>query len=55
MKAIGLTGGAFCHFPSKDDLFTAIVERELSRSLIGQVAQGEGFDQARLQRCLGTT
>ncbi|GAC1034383.1 TetR/AcrR family transcriptional regulator [Pseudomonas sp. No.21] len=53
MKAIGLTGGAFySHFPSKDDLFTAIVERELSRSLIGQVAQGEGFDQARLQRCL---
>ena len=34
MKAIGLSGGAFySHFPSKNDLFSAIVERELSQSL----------------------
>ena len=53
MKAIGLTGGAFySHFPSKDDLFTAVVERELSGSLIGQAAREPGFDRARLQRCL---
>ncbi|MDH4560168.1 TetR/AcrR family transcriptional regulator [Pseudomonas sp. BN411] len=53
MKAIGLTGGAFySHFPSKNDLFTAIVQRELSRSLIGQVARGEGFCRDKLERCL---
>lgn len=53
MKAIGLTGGAFySHFPSKDDLFTAVVERELSGSLIGQAAREPGFDRARLKRCL---
>lgn len=33
MKAIGLTGGAFySHFRSKDELFAAIVERELEHS-----------------------
>ncbi|MCY1420718.1 hypothetical protein D9M71_363480 [compost metagenome] len=53
MKAIGLTGGAFySHFPSKNDLFTAIVQRELSQSLIGHVARGEGFSREKLQRCL---
>ncbi|MBD2840530.1 TetR/AcrR family transcriptional regulator [Pseudomonas sp. JM0905a] len=53
MKAIGLTGGAFySHFPSKNDLFTAIVQRELSSSLIGQVARGEGFCRDKLERCL---
>ena len=35
MKAIGLTGGAFySHFPSKGDLFTEVVRRELSQSPI---------------------
>nr|WP_256873369.1 TetR/AcrR family transcriptional regulator [Pseudomonas taiwanensis] len=53
MKAIGLTGGAFySHFPSKNDLFTAIVQRELSQSLIGHVARGEGFCRDKLERCL---
>ena len=34
MKAIGLSGGAFySHFTSKDELFSSIVERELSQSL----------------------
>ncbi|WAG79254.1 TetR/AcrR family transcriptional regulator [Metapseudomonas furukawaii] len=53
MKAIGLTGGAFySHFPSKDDLFSAIVQRELSRSLIGRITQESGFSRDRLDRCL---
>ena len=53
MKAIGLTGGAFySHFPSKNDLFTAIVQRELSQSLIGHVARGDGFNRDKLERCL---
>ncbi|WP_220811210.1 TetR/AcrR family transcriptional regulator [Pseudomonas paralcaligenes] len=51
MKAIGLTGGAFYgHFSSKDELFAAIVERELSRS-----AERLGSSDAsrdKLQRCL---
>ncbi len=35
MKAIGLGGGAFYgHFSSKDELFSSIVERELSQSLV---------------------
>ena len=52
MKAVGLSGGAFySHFPSKDALFSAIVERELSRSLhmLGDKAEG-GRD--KLQHCL---
>lgn len=52
MKAIGLTGGAFySHFASKNDLFSAIVERELQLSLqrLGDTAAG-GRD--KLQRCL---
>ena len=52
MKAIGLTGGAFySHFPSKSDLFSAIVERELSHSLhmLGEKSEG---DRNKLQRCL---
>ncbi|AOE82672.1 TetR/AcrR family transcriptional regulator [Pseudomonas sp. TCU-HL1] len=53
MKAIGLTGGAFySHFPSKNDLFTAVVQRELSQSLIGHIALGEGFCRDKLERCL---
>ena len=43
MKAIGLTGGAFySHFASKNDLFAAIVERELQHSLqrLGDTAAG---------------
>ena len=52
MKAIGLTGGAFySHFASKNELFAAIVERELQHSLqrLGDKAAG-GRD--KLQRCL---
>ncbi|MBF7730197.1 TetR/AcrR family transcriptional regulator [Pseudomonas sp. N040] len=52
MQAIGLTGGAFySHFASKNALFAAIVERELSHSLerLGEKAEG-GRD--KLQRCL---
>ena len=52
MKAIGLTGGAFySHFASKNELFAAIVERELQHSLqrLGDTAAG-GRD--KLQRCL---
>ena len=49
MKAIGLTGGAFySHFPSKDDLFSAIVERELSQSAMHMGTR----DQQTLERCL---
>jgi len=54
MKAIGLSGGAFySHFPSKDDLFAAIVERELARSLrlLGEAAPDEE-PRLRLRRCL---
>jgi len=52
MKAIGLSGGAFySHFSSKDELFSSIVERELSHSL--QRLSGDGdLNQARLERCL---
>ncbi|CAB1403568.1 Transcriptional regulator, TetR family, in cluster with 2-hydroxychromene-2-carboxylate isomerase family protein, glutathione-dependent [Pseudomonas fluorescens] len=52
MKAIGLSGAAFySHFSSKDELFTEIVERELSHSL--ERLGGEGKqDRERLQRCL---
>ena len=52
MKAIGLTGGAFySHFPSKDALFAAVVERELSHSLevLGENTEGK---RDKLQRCL---
>ncbi|MGH8482901.1 MAG: TetR/AcrR family transcriptional regulator [Pseudomonas sp.] len=49
MKAIGLTGGAFYnHFPSKDDLFTEVVRRELSHSPIAQ----QPMTRQRLERCL---
>lgn len=49
MKAIGLTGGAFYgHFSSKDELFAAIVERELSHSI---ELLGSG-SRDKLQRCL---
>lgn len=52
MKAIGLSGGAFySHFSSKDELFKAIVERELAHSL--DRLSGEGvMDSAKLERCL---
>lgn len=52
MKAIGLSGAAFySHFSSKDDLFSAIVERELRQSL--ERLGGEGTqDRERLERCL---
>ncbi|MFJ7796456.1 TetR/AcrR family transcriptional regulator [Pseudomonas sp. NPDC096950] len=52
MKAIGLSGGAFySHFSSKDELFAAIVERELCQSLDRLGGRGEQ-DFARLERCL---
>ncbi|MGF6129668.1 TetR/AcrR family transcriptional repressor of nem operon [Pseudomonas frederiksbergensis] len=52
MKAIGLSGGAFySHFSSKDELFAAIVERELCQSLARLGGHGEQ-DRARLERCL---
>lgn len=52
MKAIGLSGAAFySHFSSKDALFAAIVERELSESLERLGGQG-GADRQRLERCL---
>ena len=52
MKAIGLTGGAFySHFPSKDDLFSAIVERELSHSA-ARLGDSAEVSRAKLQRCL---
>ena len=52
MKAIGLSGGAFySHFSSKDELFGAIVERELSQSLERLSGNGE-LSRARLERCL---
>ncbi|MCQ4250791.1 TetR/AcrR family transcriptional regulator [Pseudomonas stutzeri] len=51
MKAIGLTGGAFySHFPSKGDLFTEVVRRELSQSPI--LARDGVADRTRLERCL---
>ena len=52
MKAIGLSGGAFySHFSSKDELFAAIVERELSGSLARLTGEGE-LSRDRLERCL---
>ena len=52
MKAIGLSGAAFySHFSSKNELFTAIVERELYQSLERLGGQG-GQDRERLERCL---
>ena len=51
MKAIGLTGGAFYgHFASKDELFAAIVERELSQSLT--LLGSEDASRDKLKRCL---
>jgi len=52
MKAIGLSGGAFySHFASKDELFSSIVERELSLSL--ERLNGNGVQsRERLDRCL---
>ncbi|WP_285420530.1 TetR/AcrR family transcriptional regulator [Pseudomonas sp. efr-133-TYG-5] len=52
MKAIGLSGAAFySHFSSKNELFTAIVERELKQSL-ERLGGEETQDRQRLQRCL---
>lgn len=52
MKAIGLSGGAFYgHFSSRDELFAAIVERELSQSLARLGGEGAP-DLAQLERCL---
>lgn len=55
MRAIGLTGGAFySHFPSKDDLFGAIVERELGHSVARLARAGDDpVEPARkLRECL---
>ena len=52
MKAIGLSGAAFySHFSSKDELFGAIVERELRHSLERLSGEGEQSLE-RLERCL---
>lgn len=52
MKAIGLSGGAFySHFTSKDELFSSIVERELSQSLARLGGEGQQ-NQEKLRRCL---
>jgi AcrR family transcriptional regulator len=52
MKAIGLSGAAFySHFSSKNELFTAIVERELCQSL-ERLGGGGGQDRERLECCL---
>jgi AcrR family transcriptional regulator len=49
MKAVGLTAGAFYnHFPSKDDLFTEVVRRELSNSPLAR----DNVDRQRLKRLL---
>jgi TetR/AcrR family transcriptional repressor of nem operon len=49
MKAVGLTGGAFySHFASKDELFSAIIERELSQSMGRMTCVSDD----KLQRCL---
>ena len=51
MKAIGLSGGAFYgHFASKDELFAAIVERELSHSL--ELLGSTEHSRDKLRRCL---
>lgn len=51
MKAIGLSGAAFySHFDSKDALFAALLERELSNSLARLGASDGGRD--KLKRCL---
>lgn len=53
MKAVGLSGGAFySHFASKDELFAAIVERELQQSVERLAAKGKVLDRARLERGL---
>ncbi|KRV73510.1 TetR/AcrR family transcriptional regulator [Pseudomonas citronellolis] len=53
MKAVGLSGGAFYnHFPSKDALFAAIVERELTRSAERLGKAGDSHGRERLERCL---
>ncbi|MVW75630.1 TetR/AcrR family transcriptional regulator [Pseudomonas xionganensis] len=51
MKAIGLSGAAFySHFDSKDALFVALLERELSNSL-ARLGSGDG-GRDKLKRCL---
>ncbi|KAF1070051.1 MAG: HTH-type transcriptional repressor NemR [Pseudomonas citronellolis] len=53
MKAVGLSGGAFyTHYPSKDALFAAIVERELTRSAERLGKAGDRTGRERLERCL---
>lgn len=53
MKAVGLSGGAFYnHFGSKDELFAAIVARELQQSVERLAGKGKVLDRARLERSL---
>lgn len=53
MKTIGLTGAAFySHFPSKDDLFVELIERELRNSLSRLGGEPGEAGRDKLQRCL---
>lgn len=53
MKTIGLTGAAFySHFPSKDDLFAELIERELHNSLSRLGGEPGDTGREKLQRCL---
>lgn len=53
MKAIGMTGGAFyAHFPSKQDLFAAVVRSELDSSPIALAIEDGQTDLSKLQHCL---
>jgi AcrR family transcriptional regulator len=53
MAAIGLTGGAFYgHFPSKQALFAAVIERELERSVRLFTPDGSTDRRADLIRSL---
>ncbi|MFY1021590.1 TetR/AcrR family transcriptional regulator [Ectopseudomonas khazarica] len=53
MKTIGLTGAAFySHFPSKDELFAELIERELRISLQRLGGEPGAAGRDKLQRCL---
>ena len=50
-EAGGSKATVYNYFSSKDELFSSIVERELSQSLVRLGGEGEP-DQAQLKRCL---
>ncbi|WP_159971374.1 TetR/AcrR family transcriptional regulator [Pseudomonas sp. 8Z] len=53
MKTVGLSGAAFYkHFPSKDALFSELIERELSNSLARLGGDGSHNGTDALRRCL---